>query len=172
MSKKARATALGTLVVSAIGLWVFSAGSVSSQAPPARTTLTFFDPNKTNFEKFIDVGREDFSPGDYSIFIENLKDPDTCEGAGKIIGKFTISKVVGRENAFFVVDFGFRLPDGTITGYHAGKFSDFASDTRNHLAVTGGTQVYEDATGEFTLDEDTQMCGTRGALITVDLLLQ
>jgi hypothetical protein len=168
MSRKVRATALGALLVTLIGVWVVSAGS---QAPPTRTTLTFFDPRKTNFEKEIDEGRQGFSPGDWGLFIENLKDPDTCDPAGKIIGRFTVSKFIGEENAFFLLDFGFRLPDGTITGYHAGKFFDFESATRNHLAVTGGTQTYKDATGEFSLESGLEMCGTRGDLITVDLLL-
>ena len=171
MSKKQRATALGVLAASLIGLLGASAISVSSQVPPSRTTLTFFDPRKTDFQKFIDEDGKGFSPGDWSVFIENLKDPETCDPAGRIIGRFTTSKPVGQQDAFFLLDFGFRLPDGTITGYHAGKFSDFESATRNHLAVTGGTQPYKDASGEFTIDSGQEMCGTKGDLITVDLLL-
>jgi hypothetical protein len=170
MSRTQKATVLGVLAASVIMLLAFAV-SVSSQVPPSRTTLTFFDPRKTDFQKFIDEDGKGFSPGDWSMFIENLKDPETCDPAGKIIGRFTISKLVGQQDAFFLLDFGFRLPDGTITGYHAGKFSDFESATRNHLAVTGGTQPYKDASGEFIIDGGQQMCGTKGDLITVDLLL-
>jgi hypothetical protein len=170
MNKNLRATSLGVLVAS-LGLLAVSSFPVSSQVPPSRTTLTFFDPIKTDFGKFINEGRRGFSPGDEFLFIENLKDPETCEGAGRIIGKFTVSKLVGQENSFVLADFGFRLADGTITGYHAGKFTDFESATRNHLAVTGGTQIYRDASGEFTIDTGQQMCDSKGDIITVDLLL-
>lgn len=171
MSMKQRATAYGVLAACVIGLLGASAVSVSSQVPPSRTTLTFFDPRRSDFEKFINEDGKGFSPGDWAVFIENLKDPETCDPAGKIIGRFTVSKLVGEQNAFFLLDFGFRLPDATITGYHVGKFSDFESATRNHFAVTGGTHTYKDASGDFTIESGQQMCGSKGDLITVDLLI-
>jgi hypothetical protein len=172
MSKKWSRKIAATSAIIAVAVIVGAAVPVSSQQPPERTTLTFFDPRNTNFEKFINQGPKSFGPGDAVLFIEKLKDPESCERAGKIIGRFTVSKTLGRENAFFLADFGFRLADGTITGYHAGKFSDFESETRNHLAVTGGTQAYRDATGEFTIGARQELCGSKGDLITVDLLLQ
>jgi hypothetical protein len=166
-------TAVVVSVIGLSGLIVGSAIPVASQQPPERTTLTFFDPRRTDYDKFVNAGRRGFSPGDVLLFIEKLRDPETCDPAGRIIGKFTVSKLVGRQNAFFQLDFGFRLPDGTITGYHAGKFSDFESETRNRIAVTGGTDAYRDATGEFTIvPSEDKMCGSRGDLITVDLLLE
>jgi hypothetical protein len=173
MKKRRGGAALAVSVIGLIALIVGSAIPVASQQPAERTTLTFFDPRRTDYDKFVNAGRRGFSPGDVLLFIEKLRDPETCDRAGKIIGKFTVSKLVGRQNAFFLLDYNFRLPDGTITGSHGGKFSDFESDTRNHLAVTGGTHAYRDATGEFTIvQSEDKMCGSRGDLITVDLLLQ
>jgi hypothetical protein len=172
MSKKWRRRAVAASAITVIAVMAGAAIPVSSQQPAERTTLTFFDPRKTDYQKFIDVDGKQFSPGDYNLFIEKLRDPETCDPAGRIIGKFTVVKPVGKQDALFLLDFGFRLPDGTITGYHPGKFSDFESETRNHLAVTGGTHAYKDATGEFTITDAGKMCGTRGDLITVDLLLQ
>jgi hypothetical protein len=172
MKKRWRGTALVVSVIGLIGLIVGSAIPVASQQPAERTTLTFFDPRKTDYDKFVNEGRRGFSPGDVLLFIEKLKDPDTCDRAGKIIGKFTVSKLTGKEDAFYLLDYNFRLPNGTITGSNGGKFSDFESRARNHLPVTGGTETYKDATGEFTIVQSGKMCGSRGDLITVDLLLQ
>jgi hypothetical protein len=171
VKKRWGAAAVAASVVALSALIVGSAIPVASQEPPERTTLTFFDPRRTDYDKFVNAGRRGFSPGDVLLFIEKLKDPETCDRAGKIIGKFTVSKLAGKQDAFFLLDFAFRLPDGTITGYHGGKFSDFESETRNRLAVTGGTQPYRDATGEFTIVQSDKMCGSKGDLVTVDLLL-
>ena len=168
MNERWRRRVAAGSVVAVVAVIVGSAIPVSSQQPAERTTLTFFDPRRSDFEKFINEGRRGFSAGDRFLFIENLKDPETCDPAGKIVGQFTVSKVTGQEDAFFLLEFGFRLPDGTITGYHVGKFSGFEGD---HLAVTGGTQAYRDASGEFSIQSRQEMCGSRGDLITVDILL-
>lgn len=64
------------LAISAIAAVVLTVVPASSQQPPARTTLSLFDPNKVDWDKDIDLGREGFSPGDMNIFVENALDPE------------------------------------------------------------------------------------------------
>lgn len=140
-----------------------------SQQPPARNTITLFDPNKTDWDKLINEGRKEFSPGDQILFIENQLDPETCERHGKIIGHLLISRIIGEENAWFVGDFTLRLPDGKITAYGGARFAEFEVIDKGIFAVTGGTDTYRDASGEVMIQENVTRCDRKGALITVDV---
>ena len=166
MRKAVRLVAL-VGAVSAVML-VANPGPVVSQQPAERQTLSFFDPRATDFEKFLNEGRRGISPGDTILFVEKQLDPETCERAGKLVGRIQIVKRAGRENALFHGDFTLLLSSGKITAAGAGKFSDFMS-TDPMFAVTGGTETYRDASGEVTLTEDVEMCGKKGALTTVDV---
>src|SRR5688500_19061909 len=86
----------------------------SSQGQGGRTTITVFDPNKTNYSKDVNVGRKGFSPGDWNVSIEKMLDPDTCESAGRAIIRFTVVKLVGKNNADFITEFTYIRPDGRI----------------------------------------------------------
>lgn len=140
-----------------------------SQQPAARSTITLFDPNKTDWDKLVDQGRKGFSAGDHVLFIENQLDPETCDRRGKIIGHLVISRIIGEENAWFVGDFTLRLPDGKITAYGAARFAEFEVTDKGIFAVTGGTDTYRDASGEVMIQEDVTRCDRKGALITVDI---
>lgn len=144
-------------------------GPVSSQSPAQRTTLTLFDPNKTNWEKDIDLGRKGDSPGDMNIFVDPMFDPETCEKAGMVLGQFQVSKFVGKRDAWFHIDLTWRLPDGSLQTQHGGRFTDFEDPLRQRFALIGGSGAYRDATGEVTLVEDVERCGKRGALFTLDI---
>ena len=141
-----------------------------SQQPQQRTTITMFDPNKTNWEKFIDQGRKDFSPGDTILFVDAIFDPETCARRATLIGRLSISKRVGRQNAWFLGDFTLKQADGKLIAEGAAKFSEFAQTDKGVFAITGGTDAYRDASGEVKFQEDeVTRCDRRGTLFTVDI---
>jgi hypothetical protein len=144
----------------------------TSQQPPERTTLVFVDPIRTGFEENINEGSKQFGPGDWSVFRDPELDPDTCNRAAVVQGRFTTVKLLGEADAAFVVDGAAILPDGKITFYFAGKFADFESDEGLTGAITGGTGAYRDARGQISLTDGGRQCDRRVDLITVDLLLQ
>ena len=140
-----------------------------SQTPPQRTTLTFFDPNATDFDKELNTGGKGFA-GDMFLTKDSFFDPETCEKAGTLLVRGQVIKSAGRNDAFAIFDGGLRLPDGKIAFYSPAKFSDFSGGP--FLAVTGGTETYRDVSGEITISEDQRMCEKNGALITMDLSIQ
>lgn len=140
----------------------------TSQQPPQRQTLVVFDPNAVPFEKTIDERPKGFGPGDWSVAIERVLDPETCEKAGRIVVRFTFVKNAGNEDGHFIVDATYVRSDGKITAYGAGKFSEFEGG-QPLFAVTGGTGAFRDASGEVTFNEETEMCERRGVLTTFDL---
>jgi hypothetical protein len=145
----------------------------TSQVPGERTELQFFDPNKRGtFERFVDVGKRGEGPGDFGVFKDLQLDPETCEKAGTAIGRFQLIKAIGNRDGYATADIGLLLPDGKITFYFPVQFSEFEAEGGATGAVTGGTGAYKDARGEVTVTERQDMCDERGALITLDLLLQ
>lgn len=163
-----------TLAVSTLAALVLGAGAMPaiSQPPEERTTISWFDPNKTDFEKSLNLGGKGFKPGDMQLIKDTMFDPETCEKAATLLLRFQVVKLAGNNDAFFVDDGALLLPDGKLTIYFPGKFSEFESENGAAGAVTGGTDAYKDATGEFRLTEDQQMCDRKGSLITADLVLQ
>ncbi|MDQ3953388.1 MAG: hypothetical protein M3279_10580 [Actinomycetota bacterium] len=164
-----------TLAVVALGVCVMlAAGAVMpaiSQPPEQRTTLTWFDPNKTDFEKGMNLGGKGFA-GDMSVIKDSMFDPETCDKVATLLLRFQGVKAAGRNDGFFLADGGLLLPDGKISIYLPGRFSDFEDEGGAAGAVTGGTGAYRDVTGEFHVVEDQQMCDRRGALITADVVLE
>jgi hypothetical protein len=165
-----RKTAVGLTAGLVLGL-IFGAMAVpaTSQGPNERTTLTVFDPNKTEYSKDIDEGRKGFSPGDWNVSVEKVLDPETCERAGKAIIRFTFVRSIGRNDGNFIVDFTYQRPDGKLTAYSAGRFKQFEGGFA--FPVTGGSGAYKDAGGEVTLEENVEHCDKKGALLTFDLAL-
>ena len=150
------------------GVLLVNLETASSQAPG--NTITFFDPNATDFEKDINEGRKGFSAGDWSVIKDTMFDPETCDKAGTFLARFTFIKSAGRDNGFFTFDGGVILPDGKLTMYWPGKFSEFEDPgAAGGGAITGGTGAYSGVGGDFTVEEDVQMCEKNGALITIDL---
>lgn len=144
------------------------AGPATSQVDPQRTTITLFDPQATQHEKEIDEKPAGFSAGDWGVFREKQLDPETCETAGQVVGRFTFVESIGKDNGYFMVDGGLLLDDGKLTFQGTGKFSE---DTAFNIAVTGGTGPYKDASGEVTFADNATNCDKKGDLITIDLLL-
>ena len=154
------------------GVLLANLESASSQAPPQGRTLTFFDPNPTDFEKNINEGPRRFSSGDWTLIKDRFFDPETCEKSGVMIGRFTFVKSIGDRNGFFLLDAGMLLPDGKMTFYWPGKFSDFGeadAPPTDGAAITGGTGAYEGVGGTLTVQEGLEMCDKSGALVTIEL---
>lgn len=157
------------LVLVAVMVAVIALPAVSQQPNP-RNTLTFFDPNKTNWERLIDAGRKDFSPGDTILFVDPVFDPETCERRAILTGQIVISKLVGEENAWYMGNFTIKLADGKIVAAAAAKFAEFEQTEKGVFAVTGGTDAYRDASGEVKFqDEEVTMCDRKGTQFTVDI---
>ncbi len=162
------------LVVAVVGGFVLgSFGTASSQAPQERVTLTWFDPNATDWEKEIDETKQGFNPGDWVLIRDKFLDPETCEIAGRFLLRFTVMKFLGRQDANFLLDGGAILPDGKLTIYWPGRFGEFggAGGEGAGGAITGGTGAYRDASGQITTQEDVELCGKNGSTLTVSLVL-
>lgn len=169
MKLKALFGASALLAVVLVGTLVAPA---TSQVPPGRVTLTFFDPRSTEFEKEIDEKPIGFSPGDWSVVREKQLNPETCETAGQLLLQFVFVEQTGKENGYARFNGDLLLPDGKISFQTSGKFSDFESEGGFKFSVIGGTGAYKDATGEGSLVEGTPMCDKKGDTLTFDLLLQ
>jgi hypothetical protein len=153
---------------------MLTAGAVMpaiSQPPAQRTTLTWFDPNKTDFEKEMNLGGKGFA-GDMALIKDTMFDPETCEKAGTLLLRFQAVKPIGENDGFFLDEGGLLLPDGKMILALPGRFSEFESEGGGAGAVTGGTGAYRDVRGEFHVAEDQQMCEKKGALITADVVLE
>ena len=162
-----KTAAVSAFVLLVGGLLLGSLQPAVSQAPGGQT-LTFFDPRVTDFEKEIDEGRSGFSAGDWSVMKDRFFNPETCEKAGDLVARFTFVKSAGRNDGYFLMDAGMITPDGNLTFYWPGRFSEFENQT-NGGAITGGTGAYTGASGTVRVQEDQQLCDKRGALVTVEL---
>ena len=154
------------------GVLLANLETASSQAPPQGRTITFFDPDQTDFERTINERNRRFGSGDWTLIKDRFYDPDTCEKAGIMLGRFTFLKSVGRNNGFFLMDGGVHLPDGRMTFYWPGRFTDFGQPDNpptEGAAVTGGTGAYEGAGGTLTVQEGVDMCDKSGAVVTMEL---
>ena len=167
MKKPLIALVLAATAVVATGALV----PATSQPPEQRTTLTWFDPNKTDFEKSMNLGGKGFA-GDMSVIKDSMFDPETCEKAGTLLLRFQAVKAIGNDDGFFTADGQVLLPDGKVAISLAGRFTEFEAEGGAAGAVTGGTGAYRDVTGEFHVVEDQRMCEKRGAVITADVVLE
>jgi hypothetical protein len=166
--KRFRSLAVASVVLTSLAV-LSVAVPAGSQPPQQRNTIALFDPDRTNFERFVNVGSKRFGPGDTILFVDNQLDPDTCERAGKLIGRLLVVQVFGEEDARILGEFTLTLPDGKIVAGGAARFSEFAQTEIAVFAVTGGTDAYRDVSGDVRIQEDVEMCGRRGALTTIDL---
>ena len=163
-----KARLVGVIAAAATLGVVGSAVPVNSQQPAERQTITVFDPNKTEYERFVNEGRNGLSPGDQILFVDKQLDPETCERVGSLTGRLQIVKTISDQNARFMGDFTVKLAGGKIVASGAAWFTEFEG-ADPVFAVTGGTETYKDVSGEVSFQEDVQLCETRGSLTTIDL---
>jgi hypothetical protein len=94
--------------------------------------------------KLINVGSHRFSPGDYFVFEETLRDRDS-------------GQVVGRDSVKCTVNFTTFMCQGTFLLDGKGNV-EISGSLREHgkqlLAVTGGTESYQNARGQLRVGEE------------------
>ncbi len=89
--------------------------------------------------KLIDVGSRGFSPGDYFVFEETLRDRDS-------------GRVVGRTSVQCTVNFTTVMCRGTLSFTGKGNVEVSGAVTeggKDVIAVTGGTESYQNARGQL-----------------------
>jgi hypothetical protein len=145
------------ITVGVLGFTLLPASSAGGKTESFRLC----DQNKPGFSHDIDVGEDGFSPGDYNVFVDKLLDPKTGRKAGRDYGKFTVIRPIGNNDAAIMVDAMFFLPNGKISVYVAGKFSDFGEGTS--YPVTGGTGHFENVTGSVFLKS--HPCDGKGGIV-------
>lgn len=99
-------------------------GAVVPAASQQAEAFTLCDQDVTGYERDIDVGREDFSPGDLFIFTDKLQNPRTGKRAARLEGKATYMKV-RRRDALFIADITTTFPNGKIRWYGSSWFRCF-----------------------------------------------
>ncbi len=163
---------MGLVAAATASLIVGMALPASTQIPPERVTLTFFDANGDDKEKNLDVKPyKEFNAGDGSVIWTKALDPETCEPVGSFDISFQVIRLVGKNNAWVRFGGAAVLPDGDINFDAVGTFTDFEAGFDG--AVTGGSGAYKDATGQITVGETPEkMCDKKGVLITLDMLLE
>ncbi len=155
------------------------AGTPAASQEPARTTLTFFDPDKGGFQRWVASNRRGFQrlvkrpparprAGDWSIFTDPVLDPATCKRVARNIGRSVIIKPLKGGDAVAMFEGGILLKEGKLTFRFPGKFSEYPAK----IAITGGTGAYKDASGEVTFTPGVKRCDRRGSLVVADLLLR
>lgn len=163
-----KARTIGVVAAAAVLGVVMSGVPVQSQQPAARQTITIFEPNKVSYERFINHGKRDLSWGDLVLFTSKQLDPETCDRIGSLAGRVQIIKTFSGRDARFIGEFTVDLDGGKIVAGGAARFSEFEG-TDAVFAVTGGTGLYRDASGEVSFQEDVALCDTKGSLTTIDL---
>jgi hypothetical protein len=153
-----KALALGT----AVGLGMTLVTGITAQASsPLGThesvrTLTFQD--KTTSGSFQDNAPKNDSPGDYFVFAEDVY--KNGKKVGWLAGQSTIVRTVKKSGKLYaeytLESVTAHLPGGlmTFSGGEYYRVADEGSETKDTVAITGGTGIYKDARGQAT-DTDT-----------------
>jgi hypothetical protein len=159
------------LVVLGVVTSLVGSGIVIGAMIPASSqeggTITVCDQDRRGFNKDIDVGKNGFSPGDYSVFRDKLLDTQTGNSAGGLVGRATFVKIFRKRNdGLFIADVTTHLRRGSITAYGTGKFRKFRTGLK--FAITGGTGSYNQAQGAVLVKAG--KCGGRpGVRLTFNL---
>jgi hypothetical protein len=141
---------LMTVLVAAITVGVL--GFTLIPAWPAGGSTERFrvcDQNGAGYENDIDVGEDGFSAGDQFVFTDKILYPQNGVKAGRDLGHATIIRPIGNSDAIFSINALFEFPDGKLSVYVGGRFSDFEEGTR--FPITGGTGTFEGATGSVRI---------------------
>lgn len=152
-------------LVLAVGAIPLTHNVGTAQAQTA-TQMQFFGPDGSGFERFVDVGRKGYSPGDDSFFSVKLVDTSTEEVAGRAVGLCT-AIVPSRTNTLQRCEFQVNLPTGSILAI--ASFRVAALEQGAPLAIAGGTGDYNDVAGTLTLTNAKRQ-GKTGALIDIELI--
>lgn len=138
-------------------------------APPslAQTQIRILD-REGPYERFVDVGKPGFSPGDTVLESHPLLDASDQRVVGRSFTRFTILRVLkGGEDLIAILDLTVRLTDGDISLYGPVRFSELFSPGGATFSVVGTTGAYDGMTGSA----NAVATDTEGEfLVTIDLI--
>jgi hypothetical protein len=146
-----RRKSVALVVASAlIGSGVVIGAMVPASSQQGRT-IRLYEREGTGFEKFINVAGQGVA-GDYVTETHPLYRRGTRKKVGRDVAHITLIRAIGNQgNALFRVAVTARLGGGKIEASGFGKLSQLSKGVTG--AVTGGTGVYEGATGTLTFRE-------------------
>jgi hypothetical protein len=149
------AAALALVAVLAIGGIGYAAARGNDHGIETKKIVTFVD--VTVAEDFLDVGEPaqgefDVSPGDAFFFHDELWNRAETKKKGTLDGKceFFVSPTPGAQNAHCVATV--KLPEGTIELTGGLTFEEEGPGSF-FVAITGGTERYENVVGEAKITE-------------------
>ena len=155
-------TVIGSIAV--VGGVLAACLATGSSASTGDTQIQVFKPDGP-YEKFVDVGKAGFSPGDQILQWQALLDPADGSMVGRVVARVEIVKHRGKDD-LFILDGTAKLEGGSIVFYGAARVSQF--ETGIAFPVTGGSGIYEHASGKVTAVTD-KVSGTSGVLLSFDL---
>lgn len=163
---RAKIGIVGALMAAAVvGMVLGGVIPAASQSSP-NEKLTLCEKDSKGFEKEIDAdGDGDFSPGDYTTFVNPLFDAKSGRRHGRDVGTFTFLKSTGG-NGWFKGNVTAIFGNGRISVDATGKFSGFRSGVS--FPITGGTGHYRNASG-IVVAEGGRCDGKSGTRITFDI---
>jgi hypothetical protein len=109
----------------------------------AKVRLVVCEKNNSGITKSIDVGKPGFSAGDYALNWTPAY--HAGKRVGTDVGRQTIVRQIGKNDAQFIVDATMILNGGKISAYGPARYSRFATGVS--FPVTGGTGIYRRADG-------------------------
>lgn len=124
---------------SAQGWRMAGASSADAVSPDITTSKTIRLVAHQDAFKVIDVGRRGFSPGDYFVFEETLRNRDS-------------GQVVGHDSVQCTVNFTTFMCAGTLSLNGKGNveiYGAISEHGKQLIAVTGGTERYQNARGQL-----------------------
>jgi allene oxide cyclase-like protein len=147
---------------------VMGATIAAMLAPPsiAQTQISFID-TEGKFDKFIDLGKPDLSPGDHEVEIHTVTDPVDGSDVGTTYSRLEFLRIRKDGDVEFLLDETIRLAGGDVQLSGVARFGQFFEPGGVTLPVTGGTGDYVGATGTV----NATATETEGAfLVTIDLV--
>ncbi|HEX2030475.1 MAG TPA: hypothetical protein VHL78_03615 [Actinomycetota bacterium] len=156
------------LIAVLTGVVMLGPGAPVSSEESQETTLRLFEGMPT-FIRDIDEKPKGESPGDWSVVIAPLFDPQTCQRVGRNVGRFVLVRPLRGGDAWAIIDSTLNLRQGRITIYGSFRFSEFFGGGVDH-AVTGGTEAFKFARGDVVVGP-ADLCGQEGSIYEFDLRL-
>jgi hypothetical protein len=156
--------------VACVGLGIFLllgpvASSQTAATDPTQKTVTVKEA-ATGFDRFIDLGRHNFSPGDMIVSIRKILDPKTGKKVGHDVLRCNVVHVSKQKQTAVVDCQGtIFLSAGRIVAAGALKFGP--GPAMNTITITGGTGAYSGAGGKAIAK---QLKGGR-TLLTFEMVL-
>jgi hypothetical protein len=134
---------------------------------PSTQRFTLCEKYNTGSEKSINVGKKRLSPGDWSVEVLPVFDPQSGRRVGRDVTEFTVAKRLGRRDALNIVDATVTLRGGKLTIYGTFKFSSFRDGVT--VPITGGSGRYLNAGGSVTA-RPSRCDGARGLRIAFNVV--